>query len=768
MPKISIIVPVYNVEDYFEGMMDSLRNQTLSDIEIIVVEDCSTDNSKMFVEKVTSEDSRIIPIYHDENKGTSKSRKDGVAKATGEFVMFLDSDDGLENNACEILYNQIKNKGVDVLQFGTIIHPCLDYSKKTIENLEDLLEPCNNKIVDDNLINACFRDKLFGFTLWNKIYKSSICKKAFSKVNDKHLTRAEDLYASFLIMYYAKSYESVPNKFHNYYFGRGITGEQNYDIKYFKKLNLQGEIFDYIRHFLEDNNVFDKYKLAYDNIYCQIMEGCIAVWKNLLDKKNSPEGFDALISCWDSQKVISYMAKKYWGKYDEIANMLNGSECLKSDERKIKTIGVYYHRLYNGGVERLISLLATIWDDMGYNLVIFLDEISGKEYALPPNVKLVAINNWKEYRKDKYENRLSQWLEFCAEFEIELMVYNAWYSRSLLWDMIAIKSCGVKFLVHTQSVFTSALLLDGSYFAQMPYIYALTDGVVTMSRVDKYHWEQKCKNVFEVKNPPSMNLENIKRSDLNSHNILWIGRLSDEKNPKDAIEIMKRVVKQVPDAKLNIVGASDNGKVEKKLSNLIKKYSLNENIELCGHQANVEKYYENTSLVLLTSLYEGFSYTIAESKAYGIPYIGFTLPYLEFERDVRGRIIHPQGDIEGMAQSVVTLLSDDNLRHNLGKQAYDGFSDYASIDYKDMWSKIFSCLSNNNVAPKLSSTDDEYIETKEIYFDALLNQIKNVAKNNTKQNKKLKKKIEDIKKSKTYLVGRVFTYPFRLIKRMIK
>ncbi|MBO4699779.1 glycosyltransferase family 2 protein [bacterium] len=119
-PKISIIIPVYNVEKYLRECLDSCVNQTLEDIEIICVDDCSLDNSIKILEEYQAKDSRIKILRHEINKNLGAARNTGLANATGEYIWFVDSDDYIDTKACQILYDAIKEFNVDILCFTAL------------------------------------------------------------------------------------------------------------------------------------------------------------------------------------------------------------------------------------------------------------------------------------------------------------------------------------------------------------------------------------------------------------------------------------------------------------------------------------------------------------------------------------------------------------------------------------------------------------------------------------------------------------------------
>ena len=114
MPKISVIIPVYNVEKYLRECLDSVINQTLKDIEIICVNDGSTDSSMAILQEYSSKDARIV-IINQENMGVGKARNIAIDRATGQFVCFVDSDDYYPtDDILETLYNKAIENNVKI------------------------------------------------------------------------------------------------------------------------------------------------------------------------------------------------------------------------------------------------------------------------------------------------------------------------------------------------------------------------------------------------------------------------------------------------------------------------------------------------------------------------------------------------------------------------------------------------------------------------------------------------------------------------------
>lgn len=120
--KVSIIIPIYNVADYLETAISSCMMQTLYDIEIICVNDGSTDNSQEIVDRMKALDPRIISVVK-ENGGVSSARNAGLNTANGDIIMFLDADDYLSQFACERVWKEMREVGADIIGFGTTVFP---------------------------------------------------------------------------------------------------------------------------------------------------------------------------------------------------------------------------------------------------------------------------------------------------------------------------------------------------------------------------------------------------------------------------------------------------------------------------------------------------------------------------------------------------------------------------------------------------------------------------------------------------------------------
>lgn len=166
-PRVSVVVPIYNVEQYLPQCVDSIISQTLKEIEIILVDDGSPDSSGKIAEKYAKQDSRI-KVLHKKNGGLSDARNFGMEAAIGEYISFIDSDDWIESNMLEDMYKASIKNNADVVVAGEIIE-YINESYFIKETFEKFHIATNSNKIKKAVFHMCERG-VFN-VVWNKIYK---------------------------------------------------------------------------------------------------------------------------------------------------------------------------------------------------------------------------------------------------------------------------------------------------------------------------------------------------------------------------------------------------------------------------------------------------------------------------------------------------------------------------------------------------------------------------------------------------------------------
>ena len=231
--KISVVIPIYNVEKYLRQALSSVVNQTYRDLDIVCVDDGSTDNGLFIIKEYAAQDNRI-QVVTQENQGTYIARQVGVNAAQGDYIMFIDPDDWLELDACEKLSNFAKTSQADIIQYGAYVE-C-----EGVDDEEARLRGIYlNAMVDsltgsDAIMDACFVERTIAWNLNCKMFKASVAKKAYSCLGKFRIITMEDCFTSFYIYAFSQTYRSIPLKFYHYRLGSGISSKNKYTVEDFE------------------------------------------------------------------------------------------------------------------------------------------------------------------------------------------------------------------------------------------------------------------------------------------------------------------------------------------------------------------------------------------------------------------------------------------------------------------------------------------------------------------------------------------------------
>lgn len=294
--KISIIVPVYNVEEYLEKCVMSLVNQTLQDIEIVLIDDGSPDNCGKICDDFACKDSRV-KVLHKANGGLSSARNAGVKIAKGDFLMFVDSDDWVEPNFCETALDKLEKYDVDILSFGYNWIKS-DGSIKEMSTDKDKILSSEKGI--EELITL--KDVIYNLPC-NKIYKA----KLFEGIEFPDGKLYEDQGTTYKLFHKAKSIAVIIDRLYNYiqrgnsiqggrlkkpkgYYDRLCLWEERHQFvkeNYPKLANpamwqIFRETIDFFRYV--DNKDDNYYSLTKDKIYSIYKNNIFAIIKSFIYK----------------------------------------------------------------------------------------------------------------------------------------------------------------------------------------------------------------------------------------------------------------------------------------------------------------------------------------------------------------------------------------------------------------------------------------------------------------------------------------------------
>ncbi len=244
MPKVSVIVPFYNVEGYIEKCLETLVNQTLQDIEIILVNDGSKDRSVNIVKKFQRNYPEKIVYLEKENGGLSDARNYAIPYAKGEYIAFLDSDDYVEKDMYQKMYNLAVKEESDMVECDF----CWEYPDKTRKDVGEIYHGTKEMIEKIRVV------------AWNKLIKKEILED--TKIQFPKGYRYEDVEFTYKLIPYIKKVSFLKEACIHYIQREGsISNSQNERTR---------EIFDVLEHVLQyykKIGIYEKYKTELEYIY---------------------------------------------------------------------------------------------------------------------------------------------------------------------------------------------------------------------------------------------------------------------------------------------------------------------------------------------------------------------------------------------------------------------------------------------------------------------------------------------------------------------
>jgi len=350
----------------------------------------------------------------------------------------------------------------------------------------------------------------------------------------------------------------------------------------------------------------------------------------------------------------------------------------------MNSVALYYPSLeHSGGIERVVIELCRIFLEKGYPCVLFTD-VQPQFYKGDIVVDCIVLPRELVERKNC-------WFSSIKMHNIQYVIANGGFGAPDWLDIDYIHEAGVKVINTIHFSFPSPILFNEAWesFSKAKEIGRRCDAIATVNSIDSLWWRALGCNAHPVHNPFRYYDHGMHASEKENHTIVWVGRGVPPKKPIEALQIMAIVAREIPDAKLYMVGIEGGNKAYGKA---IAKFGITDNIEIVPPTSEIGKYYQKASVHLLTSITESFCLVIAEAKSYHIPTVMYDIPFLELIEDGKGVLVERQGDIEGMARQIVSLLQHPTESKRLGEEAFATLKHFSDDEVIVRWQSIFDSL----------------------------------------------------------------------------
>lgn len=663
-PLVSIIIPVYNGSNYLAEAIDSALEQTYKNIEIIVVNDGSTDNGK--TERIAKSYGNKIKYYKKKNGGVATALNFGIEKAMGEYISWLSHDDIYYKDKIRKSINRLreaKDKNISVLCSINFINEYgqeLYKGKFPDSNVENGL-----KLLINGYINGCallipkiiLKDNMFDpalpttqdYDLWYRIFKSndilltqycgvgsrSHSEQGSKQLTNVHIKECEDLWKRMIL----ETNESCINK------------------AYKNRISFLLEAQNYI----ESNTLYTNTKLLLEQ----------EINKELKANKND-------------NKIIEDIYQKC-----HIKNKLDLKNILKKDSStKRICFGCYGSWKDKGGLNRVVANISNNLSDC-YDIIILSGDGPDGGYELNKKIKFLTLSvneiSASELNKELYR------LLYLLGCDLYINLYNCELRYIKLCEYLKERNMNVfawnhehYFLPYYKNEYINVIKKRNEIFKKI-------DCVIWLTEYSKFASRYFMNNSIKIENAiPIQSKLNYKKSCIKKE-LVSIARFDDQqKNLRGLLYFLSELIKVDNSFRLNIVGnvnfnlCDENGKT---IAELLKELKLTKrNIIFRGQVENISEIYENVDFNVVTSHHEGFGLTIIEAAAYGIPTIGFNDNGFEdmIKNNINGYLVD-RDDYKKMVELIVNIFDNKKKYKEMSENCINYSKKYMNKEIVSKW-----------------------------------------------------------------------------------
>lgn len=705
---VSIIIIVQNDELHIEHCINTVIGQSLTNIEIIIVDDASEDDSVNIIANIMQSDCRIRLVRHNFSKGIHVARKNGLAYASGKYIMFMSGSDFLAPNACEVAYGAIVN-GYDAACFNVNFINATQCDESTIAQANKEFNGSKARVYrPGELLKSAFMDHALGYRICGKIFAAEPCKNAFAQMSNARLRCFCDIYEFVMLATQIRTIHKINN---TVYFLNITSAYICGDVS---EISIVGairelEIFSSIINICQSNlyNIFLPY---IEQSFLQLVFQYIYKYANTATLITSL--YNTCIQHFGALGTLLHVSKTYFEKWEQITNKFVLYQ-FNNRHDIIKCIAIFYHRISFGGVETNIKILSDILINHGFSVTLIIEEKTVYDVEINPAVKVVLVPA-STYTVEGIKAHLSGMQKALAD--VDILLYFAWLSPMLLWDLMLSHFMRIPLIVAMRGCFSYSLIDRGIAYSNAARIsvYKCADKAICLSTFTEKYFRSFGIDVQYLPNPILPNCDNHRVDREN--NMLFVARLDDPvKRIRQALQVLRQVNEYLPQTKLYIAGGFST---EKRLANFygwVAEYGLFNNIIMLGWVDNTREYMSRCKVFLSTSYSEGFPNAIADSQAMGTPCVMYDLPVMIAENN-EGIIKVAQGDYIAAAKAVVELLTDDKKWQLRSHAAVDTANRFTPKYYSQNILKLFASYNTESTISDFSSCDYEQIIRSLIFY----------------------------------------------------
>ncbi len=689
-PLLTIVIPVSDDEATVSAALDSAMRQTVANIEIICVDDASTDGTLRTLERFQKRDSRVRVIHHDRNLSAFQARRTGVLAARAKHVLFLDGDDELAPNAAAVALARADTTQADIVGFGVTV---VERNGTTGGSYELRLQPPQLDRQGGDVLRALFPiGRPAQGQLWRFVFRTRLLRDAYALVpSDLVLPRVNDLPLLFLAAALASSYAAVSDKLYRYHFGRGGSGHRVDSVERARfytgaisSIDAIATAVDQLSESVPDpQSLHDAYASARSSIIGYV---CFQLVENS-DEWVLESALTHLHTVASNVDIMTAAARFYPKTLTTLRLHAAHQELPTTPVRSVLLVT---STIRTGGVSAVLTSQARYLRDAGYRVTAVARNAGSDASALPSGVPLI------ELQSRQLPAQLKQWAEICRTYEVDVIIdHQVLYTDSWPEFALVARSEGAATIGWLHN-FVARPVYDGNErLTLIERCSGTLSQLITLSPLDVAYFRLRgIEHVAYLPNPPSpLMLDSsaqvrTKIPNKEKLKLIWWGRL--EQRTKQVFELIEVGVQlQALDVpfQMTIVGPDWDDVTAKKLNALAHRRGVADAVTAIGPRQGAEliSAIDAADVFVSTSIIEGYQLTIAEAQSRGLPVFMYELPWLVLVQNNAGVVAVPQGDSQGLASRLAEVFIAPERYRELSRASLEAAASASAYDFAQIY-----------------------------------------------------------------------------------
>lgn len=694
---MSIVIPAHNDEEWISTSIQSCQNQSLTDLEIIVVDDASTDSTRSVVERFAQEDQRIQLISFEENQSAYQARRAGIQRAKAPYILFVDGDDELVSEAAQTALSKAAEDAADVVGFGVEL---VTGNGSNPTRFERELQPQHPELNGAEILPGLFPvEKVAQGHIWKYLWATDLLARAYDALpQDLQLFRANDIPIAMLGLSYAQKYVSLSDRLYRYYFRRGVSGLRLTDTQsfgfYLTALDSIDIIDGPIRERAASLEHSDQLLNAYESARLSTINVVLRYAVDMDDEGHQEECLGALITRVGAAEVLQAAAIFHPAALPTLA--ANKHLMIREPRLERRTIMLFTGNLGSGGVQGVVVSQARHLVEAGYRVIVALRTTEGIVHEVPEGVEL------REVAGASRGEKLQSFLEICRGDAVDYVIdHYILYNNDWPFFALAAQTLGVQSAGWLHNFALRPVFDFNRRTSFLTRYLPLLDRVVTLSAADVAFWKSRgIDQTVYLPNPASPWLfdrpaRNHPRSrPLNKPlHIVWWGRIQEHtKRVKSLVDVAGQLQKLDVDFELSIIGPDSKDLTSEELREYSGELGVESRVHLPGamHGAELMEALDGADMYVCTSAIEGYPLTLIEAQALGLPVAMYDLPWLAMAEGNDGIVTAPRGDARGLARTIASIATDTGVYRELSLGSLGAAETAMSHNFTELYAQLLA------------------------------------------------------------------------------